>query len=291
MASSILPTTVPGVTYATGTQSTAAQNGTTTTKTDTQGVASNFQQFLTLLTTQLKNQNPLDPMDTNQFTQQLVQFAQVEQQLKSNDQLATLVKLQKTTQNSAALDYVGKIGKGAGLGIATAFIATFAILFLLLTIAFVLVALGLPIWAGMLIVFVLLVIGGAVTADASFAGKLIVRGNATGIGMSRAVSAGNAAMVGIADYLDYYADDPETVGIDRGVDYADYLGWHPTAPVGTLAAAAAPNRIFRKSFGNSAARKSSTWPKPASDFVLSPGGNASTGAEPNMARSAGPCAA
>jgi len=107
MASSILPTTVPGVTSATGTQSTAAQNGTTTTKTDTQGVASNFQQFLTLLTTQLKNQNPLDPLDTNQFTQQLVQFAQVEQQLKSNDQLATLVKLQKTTQNSAALDYVG----------------------------------------------------------------------------------------------------------------------------------------------------------------------------------------
>ena len=78
MASRILPTTVPGVTSATGTQSTAAQNGTTTTKTDTQGVASNFQQFLTLLTTQLKNQNPLDPMDTNQFTQQLVQFAQVD---------------------------------------------------------------------------------------------------------------------------------------------------------------------------------------------------------------------
>ena len=35
----------------------------------------NFQTFLTLLTTQLQNQNPLDPLDTNQFTQQLVQFA------------------------------------------------------------------------------------------------------------------------------------------------------------------------------------------------------------------------
>ena len=78
MASSILPTTVPGVTSATGTQSTAAANGQTSTKTDNQTVAANFQQFLTLLTTQLKNQNPLDPMDTNQFTQQLVQFAQVE---------------------------------------------------------------------------------------------------------------------------------------------------------------------------------------------------------------------
>ncbi|MBE7248057.1 MAG: flagellar hook assembly protein FlgD, partial [Actinomycetospora chiangmaiensis] len=55
--------------------------------TSTTGLASNFTQFLTLLTTQLKNQNPLDPMDTNQFTQQLVEFAGVEQQLKTNDRL------------------------------------------------------------------------------------------------------------------------------------------------------------------------------------------------------------
>ncbi|MEX0841189.1 MAG: flagellar hook capping FlgD N-terminal domain-containing protein [Xanthobacteraceae bacterium] len=71
-------------------------------------IASNFTAFLRLLTTQLQNQNPLDPLDTNQFTQQLVQFAQVEQQLKSNDQLAALVALQKTAQSTAALDYVGK---------------------------------------------------------------------------------------------------------------------------------------------------------------------------------------
>ena len=41
-------------------------------------IASNFTTFLQLLTTQLKNQNPLYPLDTNQFTQQLVEFAQVE---------------------------------------------------------------------------------------------------------------------------------------------------------------------------------------------------------------------
>src|SRR5262245_26173523 len=58
-------------------------------------IASNFTMFLQLLTTQLRNQNPLDPLDTNQFTQQLVQFAQVEQQMKSNDQLASLVSLEK----------------------------------------------------------------------------------------------------------------------------------------------------------------------------------------------------
>jgi flagellar basal-body rod modification protein FlgD len=70
-------------------------------------IASNFTSFLQLLTTQLKNQNPLDPMDTNQFTQQLVQFAQVEQQMKSNEQLTTLVALEKSAQATTALAYVG----------------------------------------------------------------------------------------------------------------------------------------------------------------------------------------
>ena len=70
-------------------------------------IAGNFMTFLQLLTTQLKNQNPLDPLDTNQFTQQLVQFAQVEQQMKSNDQLATLIAMDKTAQSTAALAYVG----------------------------------------------------------------------------------------------------------------------------------------------------------------------------------------
>jgi flagellar basal-body rod modification protein FlgD len=79
----------------------------TTASTATTGIADNFQTFLTLLTTQLKNQNPLDPLDTNQFTQQLVQFAGVEQQLKSNDQLASLVKLQTTAQSTQALGFVG----------------------------------------------------------------------------------------------------------------------------------------------------------------------------------------
>ena len=82
-------------------------------------IAGNFTQFLQLLTTQLKNQNPLDPLDTNQFTQQLVQFAQVEQQLKSNDELSTLVSLQQTAQTTQALGFVGQTvtvdGKTANL--------------------------------------------------------------------------------------------------------------------------------------------------------------------------------
>jgi flagellar basal-body rod modification protein FlgD len=77
-------------------------------QTDDQMIASNFTTFLQLLTTQLKNQNPMDPLDTNQFTQQLVQFAQVEQQMKSNTQLQALLDLEKSAQSSVALAYVGQ---------------------------------------------------------------------------------------------------------------------------------------------------------------------------------------
>jgi flagellar basal-body rod modification protein FlgD len=86
----------------------AAANAASSSGLDKNTIAGNFQTFLTLLTTQLKNQDPLSPLDTNQFTAQLVQFAQVEQQLKSNTQLGTLVSLQQTAQNTAALNFVGQ---------------------------------------------------------------------------------------------------------------------------------------------------------------------------------------
>ena len=75
--------------------------------TDKATIAENFSTFLQLLTTQLKNQNPLDPLDTNQFTQQLVQFAQVEQQMKQNDQLSQIIAIEKSAQATVALSYVG----------------------------------------------------------------------------------------------------------------------------------------------------------------------------------------
>ena len=72
-------------------------------------IAGNFQTFLTLLTTQLQNQNPLDPLDTNQFTQQLVQFAGVEQQLKTNDQLTHAGhRCSRPRKSTQALGFVGK---------------------------------------------------------------------------------------------------------------------------------------------------------------------------------------
>lgn len=71
-------------------------------------IADNFDTFLNILTTQLRNQNPLDPMDTNQFTAQLVQFTGVEQQLKTNEFLETLMLSSQNTAKSEAVSYIGR---------------------------------------------------------------------------------------------------------------------------------------------------------------------------------------
>jgi flagellar basal-body rod modification protein FlgD len=68
----------------------------------------NFSEFLTLLTTQLQNQDPLNPMDSAQFTQQLVEYSQVEQQLNTNAKLDNLTTLSMNSALSLALGYVGK---------------------------------------------------------------------------------------------------------------------------------------------------------------------------------------
>jgi flagellar basal-body rod modification protein FlgD len=71
-------------------------------------LSGNFSTFLTLLTTQLKNQDPTSPMDSNAFTQQLVMYSQVEQQIDTNSNLKTLIG--QGTSNAAAVTtgYLGK---------------------------------------------------------------------------------------------------------------------------------------------------------------------------------------
>jgi len=64
-------------------------------------------QFLDLLVTQLQNQDPLDPLDANEFTSQLVQFASVEQQIYQNSNLEKLLNLQETNQISQMVDFIG----------------------------------------------------------------------------------------------------------------------------------------------------------------------------------------
>jgi flagellar basal-body rod modification protein FlgD len=92
------------------TSSTSNTTNTTSNSTTVSGgaaIAQNFDQFLTLLTTQLKNQSPLDPLDTNQFTQQLVQFAGVEQQLKTNETLSSLLSLNSAGTATSAVGFIG----------------------------------------------------------------------------------------------------------------------------------------------------------------------------------------
>lgn len=71
-------------------------------------LASNFETFLTLLTSQLKNQDPLSPVDSNQFTAQLTQMAGVEQQLLTNDLLKGLLAAQGGGGLGEAATYIGK---------------------------------------------------------------------------------------------------------------------------------------------------------------------------------------
>jgi flagellar basal-body rod modification protein FlgD len=107
-------TVVSGTTAAAKSSSSSTSSASATNALASQQIAGNFQSFLQLLTTQLQNQNPLDPLDTNQFTQQLVEFAGVQQQLNTNDSLATLVSLQQATQATEALSYVGKTATVSG---------------------------------------------------------------------------------------------------------------------------------------------------------------------------------
>jgi flagellar basal-body rod modification protein FlgD len=103
-----VPSIVSGTTPLPAGSSSASSAASSANSLATQQIAGNFQSFLTLLTTQLQNQNPLDPLDTNQFTQQLVEFAGVQQQLNTNSSLSTLVSLQQTAQSTQALGFVGK---------------------------------------------------------------------------------------------------------------------------------------------------------------------------------------
>jgi len=70
-------------------------------------LAESFDTFLSLLTTQLKNQDPLAPLDSNQFTQQIVQMTGVEQQLQTNDLLKKLVA-NTGSGVSTAVSLIGK---------------------------------------------------------------------------------------------------------------------------------------------------------------------------------------
>ena len=82
-------------------------NQTQKTATSKATLSTDFNQFLTLLTTQLQNQDPLNPMDSSEFTNQLVQFSQVEQSINTNQKLDNLLSLQLSNVAGMSLGYVG----------------------------------------------------------------------------------------------------------------------------------------------------------------------------------------
>jgi flagellar basal-body rod modification protein FlgD len=90
------------------TSSNSAAATKTAASTSRASLTNNFETFLTLLTAQLKNQDPLSPLDSKDFTNQLVQFSGVEQQLKTNDLLSSLTENTKLSAGATAVAYLGK---------------------------------------------------------------------------------------------------------------------------------------------------------------------------------------
>jgi flagellar basal-body rod modification protein FlgD len=71
-------------------------------------LSSDINFFLTMLTTQLKNQDPTAPLDTNQFTQQIAQYSSVQQQVITNDNLEKLLSSNRQSSITTAVGYIGK---------------------------------------------------------------------------------------------------------------------------------------------------------------------------------------
>jgi flagellar basal-body rod modification protein FlgD len=78
------------------------------------GLSSDFETFLRMLTVQLQNQDPLNPMESNDFSVQLATFSGVEQQVKTNELLSGLAERMGGTAFSQYAGWVGKEVRGAG---------------------------------------------------------------------------------------------------------------------------------------------------------------------------------
>ena len=92
----------------TGTGGTSTTTDTSKAEKDRTSLAGDFNEFMLLLTTQLKNQDPTEPLDTNQFTQQLVSFAGVEQQVNTNSNMEKLISLTQASKVDSGISYIGK---------------------------------------------------------------------------------------------------------------------------------------------------------------------------------------
>lgn len=86
----------------------AAAGATSRSQTTSASIGAEFDTFLTLLTAQIRNQDPLAPLDSTQFVEQLATFSSLEQQVQTNSILEGMAEMLTTLHASASADWVGK---------------------------------------------------------------------------------------------------------------------------------------------------------------------------------------
>ncbi len=98
----------------TASTSAATVDAGTTASSALSSIAGNFNSFLTMLTTQLQNQDPSTPMSSDTFTSELATFAGVQQQVNTNTNLSTLISLNQDSQVTADTSLVGETASFTG---------------------------------------------------------------------------------------------------------------------------------------------------------------------------------
>lgn len=87
---------------------------TTGTQESREELVQNFDTFLQLLVAQIQNQDPTDPVETETFTQQLVQFSELEQSIQSNDNLETILSSIESQNAASVVSYIGSTVNAQG---------------------------------------------------------------------------------------------------------------------------------------------------------------------------------
>lgn len=94
--------------------STSGSSSTSASAASSNALMGNYELFLSILTTQVTNQDPLDPMDSSEYTQQLVQYSSVEQSIQTNKYLEEVVATLASTQASSYVNYLGTTVSASG---------------------------------------------------------------------------------------------------------------------------------------------------------------------------------
>ncbi|WP_346910114.1 flagellar hook capping FlgD N-terminal domain-containing protein [uncultured Roseibium sp.] len=98
----------------TSVSSATSASGTSASSAASDSLMGNYDLFLSILTTQVQNQDPLNPMDSSEYTTQLVQYSSVEQSIQTNKYLEQLVSSMAANQASSYVNYLGSTVTASG---------------------------------------------------------------------------------------------------------------------------------------------------------------------------------